>query len=204
MKRAAIVWMILLAISTYRVVAADSSTTFEGEVSEGQTFRKSIGHGLEFILMPSVDESTGWTIEVSPQGKPSDPECEDFVWVVTPPYHFQNARYLDTEYGITAQEAVHNSPREFNFVLNCTDFETERKRAELAIYPYTENKQAVDDARASLGSSPLGKGRLWIEDSKITPAHPSGDGGDLGAIRWIKFKVEIKFPLPPPSHPKLY
>ena len=27
-------------------------------------------------------------------------ECEDFLWVVTPPYHFQNVRYLDTSYGI--------------------------------------------------------------------------------------------------------
>jgi hypothetical protein len=122
---------------------------------------------------------------------------------VTPPYHFQNVRYLDTKYGISAQEAVCDSPREFSFVLNCTDFETERKRVDLAIYPPNNaSRQEVDEARAKLGSSPLGKGRLMIVDSKITPGHNSGTAEDLGAIHWIKFKVEIKFPAGLPRHSK--
>ena len=124
------------------------------------------------------------------------------LWVVTPPYHFENARYLDTEYGITAQDVVRNSPREFNFVLNCSDLKTESKRVDLAIYPSTASQHEVDEALAKLGSSPVGKGRLWIEDSKITPGNKSGSAEDLGAIHWIKFKVEIKFPAAPPLHPK--
>jgi hypothetical protein len=198
----AILWLVFFALSNLSVVSQARPLTFTGEASEGRTFRKDIGHGLDFVLMPNSDESTGWTIEVLPQRTPSDLDCNDFAWVVTPPYHFWNALYLDTQYGITAQEAVRRSPREFSFVLNCADFKTESKRVELAIYPSTAPKQEVDEALARLGTSPLGEGRLWIVDSKVTPGHDSGTAEDLGAIHWIKFKVEIKFPAEPPHHPK--
>lgn len=201
MKRLAVWWLAFFALSGFGAGSSRPSLTFTGEVSEGQTFRKSIGQGLDFVLLPSSMGGgiSGWTIMVSPQVKPSDPECTDFSWVVTPPYHFQNMLYLDTSYGIAAQEAVRDSPREFSFVLNCADYETEGKRVDLAIYPSTASKQEVDDALAKLGSSPLGKGRLWIEDFKITPGHGSATAEDLGAIHWIKFKVEITFPAGP-SH----
>jgi len=147
------------------------------------------------------DDITGWTIEVSPQGLPSDPQCTYFAGVVTPPYRFQNARYFDTQYGTTAQEAVSASPREFSFVLNCADFKTERGRLDIVLWPYTYSKEKVDEALAKLGSSPLGKGRLWIKRYRITPGRKSGAGVDLGAIHWIRFKVEIKFPAGPSQQP---
>ncbi|MGD0458665.1 MAG: hypothetical protein ABSC21_13090 [Terriglobia bacterium] len=202
MRRVTILWLLFFTQSSLSAASQDRSITFSGEASEGQTFRKSIGNGLDFVLMPSSGWSTGWTIEVSPQGKPSDPECNDFVWVVTPPYRFQNSRYLDTEYGIIAQEAVRRSPREFSFVMSCADFMMERRRVDRVLWPYTYSKQEVDDALAKLGESPLGKGRLWIEDSKITPGHESGSAEELGAIHWIKFRVEITFPAGSPHHPK--
>jgi len=59
----------------------------------------------------------GWFIEVVPKNPSADSSLE-YVWVVTPPYHFGNQRYLDTSYGIPAREAVKKSPREFNFVLD--------------------------------------------------------------------------------------
>jgi hypothetical protein len=199
MRKVTILWLVCLGLSSLSATAQDRSLTFTGEAVEGQTFRKDIGRGLDFVLEPNPDGDTGWTIKVSPQGKPADPECEDFLWVVTPPYHFQNVRYLDTQYGIPAQDAVRNSPRDFSFVLNCADYETESKRVDLAIYSNGATKQEVDDALAKLGTSPTGEGRLWIVDSKITPGHDSSDGEGLGAIHWIKFKVEIKFPASPPS-----
>jgi hypothetical protein len=202
MKRVTSLWLVCFALSSLSAASQDRPLIFTGVAVEGQTFRKSIGRGLDFVLEPNPDGDTGWTIEVSPQGKLPTPACIDFLWVATPPYHFQNVRYLDTQYGTTAQDAVHSSPREFNFVLNCADFETESKRVEMAIYPNGAPQQQVDDAIAKLGTSPLGKGRLWIEDSKVTPGHDGGTGKDLGEIRWIKFKVEIKFPAGPPQHPK--
>jgi hypothetical protein len=94
--------LFFLALSSISAAPQDRLVTFVGETTEGQTFRKSIGRGRDFVLMPNSNGETGWTLEVSPQGRPSDPDCKDFLWVVTPPYHFQNVRYLDTEYGITA------------------------------------------------------------------------------------------------------
>ena len=195
-KRAAILWVFLVALASLSAGAQDHSISFSGEVTQGQTFRKSVGHGLDFVLTPSSMGGgiTGWIIQVSPHGQTVDPECTDFVWVVTPPYHFQNVRYLDTSYSTTAQEAMRVSAREFQFVLNCADFKTESRRVDLAIYPSTASKQEVDDAIAKLGSSPLGKGRLWIKRYRITPGRKSEAGVDLGAIHWIKFKVEIKIP----------
>jgi hypothetical protein len=52
----------------------------------------------------------------------------------------------------------------------------------------------VDEALAKLGSSPLGTGRLWIKGYRITPGRKTAASVDFGAIHWIKFKVEIKFP----------
>ena len=54
-------------------------------------------------------------------------------------------------------------------------------------------QQEYDEALAKLATSPLGKGHLWITDSKITH---SGDTPDnkLGKITWMKFAVEIKLP----------
>jgi hypothetical protein len=204
MMQVPILWLICFALSSLSAATQNSSTTFVGEAVEGRTFRKSVGHGLDFVLMPdSIGGGiTGWALEVSPQGTPSDPDCGDFLWVVTPPYHFQNERYLDTAYGMTAQKAVRYSPRGFSFVLNCGDFKTERKRVELVMYGSHASGQEVDDARTKLGASPLGKGRLWIIDSKITPGHDSATAQDVGSIHWIKFKVEIKFPAALPLHPK--
>jgi hypothetical protein len=202
MRRVSILWALFFGLVSLSGAAQDHPFTFTGEASEGKTFRKDIGHGLDFVLASNPDSSTGWTIEVSPQAKPSDPECEDFLWVVTPPYRFENPRYLDTTYGITAQDAVHRSPREFSFVLTCADYLIEVERVDRVLWPYNYSKQEADDALAKLGSSPVGTGQLWIEDSKITPGHKSGTAKDLGAIHWIKIKVEIEFPPGPPIHPK--
>src|SRR5947209_17115239 len=196
MRRAPILWLCFVALLRLSAGSEDHPITFAGEASQGQAFRKSIGHGLDFVLTPNSAQPgviTGWTIEVSPQVRPADPQCTDCVCVVTPPYRFQNARYLDTSYGTTAQVAVRTSPREFSFVLNCADFKTERERLERVLWPYTYSKKDVDEALAKLGSSPVGKGRLWIENYRITPGQKSAAGVDPGVIRWIRFKVKIKF-----------
>jgi hypothetical protein len=192
----AILWLVCVALAGPSAGAGEQRISFSGEVSQGQTFRQSIGHGLDFVLMPvsMAGGITGWTIEVAPQKPPPDPQCNDYVWVVTPPYRFQNARYLDTSYGTIAQEAVRASRRQFSFVLNCADSKAERGRLDVVLWPYSYSQQQVDEARAKLGSSPLGKGRLWIEKYRITPGRRSTAEVELGVIHWIKFKVQIEFP----------
>lgn len=186
-------FLILFALSS---LAQNRSIHFSGEVSKGEKFRKEIGRDLEFVLLPrAIDPGAieGWTITVSPEGD-HPAECKDFVWVVTPPYRSYNPRYLDTSYGTTAKDAVSFSPREFSFVLNCSDYIQEQERVDRLLWPYSYTDAQVKEAEDHLGSSPLGKGRLWIRDFKISPATKEAGNKNLGRIDWIKFEVEIKIP----------
>ena len=173
--------------------AQNAPVRFQAEASAGQEFRRDLGRGLTFVLKP--DES-GWTITVTPAG-PAGQGCDDFVWVVTPPYRSYNQRYLEASYGTTAAEAVKMSPREFQFVLNATDCKREGERVDRVLWPYNYTDDQVKKAEAKLGSSPLGKGRLTILDSKTSPSGELVEGKDFGKIDWIKFAVEIRFPAAP-------
>jgi hypothetical protein len=198
MRLAPLLGPFVVALCAAPVSAQVHSITFSGEVSENQVFRKQIAQGLDFVLTPNTMQPgviTGWIIEVSPHIRPTDPQCHDFAWAVTPPYHFQNARYLDTSYNTLAQDAVGASPRDFKFVLNCVDLKAEWERVNRVLQPLDYSKSEVEEARAKLGSSPAGTGRLWIEDYKITPGERSSPGVDLGKIRWIRFKVQINLPV---------
>ena len=96
-------------------------------------------------------------------------------------------------YGVTAEEEVADSPREFSFVTNCADYRTESRRLRTVLWPYTATRRDYEDALAKLGTSPLGKGRLWITDSRVS--HSDGKPGEhRGSIRWMKFAVEINLP----------
>src|ERR1700730_8908252 len=65
--------------------------TFSGEVSAGKNFDRPVGP-LRFLLN-SQQALFGWSIEVAP-AEESKSENAEYVWVVTPPYHFGNIRYL--------------------------------------------------------------------------------------------------------------
>lgn len=171
---------------------------FQGEVSDGQTFEQAIGGNLLFRLNPVGSHGSGWTIEVIPRDA-EDPEHSEYAWVVTPPYHFGNQRYLDTSYGVSAKEAVHNTPREFNFVLNEDQFKKAYDLVELAISSHPESdhrsqaelEKESNEAIAALMKLPVSTGQLLILDSKTTePSEPK----DLGSIKWIKFKVILRVP----------
>lgn len=116
-----------------------------------------------------------------------------------PPYHFGNIRYLDTSYGTKAEDAVKLSPRDFNFVLDQGQFDRAADLVNLAVssHPVDDHKSDADhemegsDAVAALESISIGKGRLEIIDSRVDRA--GGDHG-LGAIEWLKFKIELHVP----------
>jgi hypothetical protein len=159
---------------------------FSGEVSADEAFRKSINAELEFVLAP------GWTITIVP--KKTEADCPEFASVVNPPYRAHRALYIDASYGRTTEDEVSDTPREFRFVTNCADFRTESERLSIVLWPYyAPTPRSYDEALAKLGTSPLGKGRLWITDSRITH---SGDTPDSKAsvIEWMKFTVEIILP----------
>jgi len=171
---------------------------FSGRISRGEKFQTDIASGLKFVLLPTTNDPgavEGWTIRVSPKGDhPS--ECDDFVWVVMQPYRSYNARYLDTSYGTTAEEAAKYSPREFNFVLNCSDYKQEEERVNQLLWPYNYSEAQVEEAEERLGTSPQGKGRLWIRDYKVSPEQKAAGDVNLGQIDWITFDVEIEIPKP--------
>jgi hypothetical protein len=197
-RKAIVLWLLCGSLLDQCAEAQDRTLRFAGEVARGLTFRKNIGRGLDFVLKPLREQGpgdpNGWTIKVSPRGSSPDSKCDDFVWVVTPPFRSGNPRYLSTEYGNTAQEAVGNSPREFRFVLNCEDFKTEYSRVERVLWPYNYSEKDVEESLAKLGTSPTGTGLLWIKDSKFRPGEKSTEPVKYGEIHWIKFEVEIKFP----------
>ncbi len=194
----AVAFVIFLAATP---AASGEVLRFQGDLARGQTFRKAIGHGLELIL---GGNDNGWTIIVSPQ-TPTDHECDDFTWVVNPPFRAYNDLYLYPGYGLTAQDAVDRSPREFNFVLNCAGFKREstfvRRLIESTPAGFPRSEKEIAEAQAKIGTSPQGHGTLWILDSKVSPAPEDIEGKNYGQIDRIRFRVEIRLPKMPTRWP---
>jgi hypothetical protein len=170
--------------------------TFSGEVSADKNFDRPFGT-LRFRLN-SEEASAGWWIEVVP-AEGTHAGNDEYVWPVTPPYHFGNVRYLDTSYGTPAADAVAESPRDFNFVLDQEQFHRAADFVNIAAYSHPVNLESSDvefdkesqNAIATLESMSIGKGRLQILDSRVDSS--AGQDG-LGAIEWLRFRVELHVP----------
>jgi len=166
-----------------------------GEVSAGHQFSQVIGGNLMFTLKPT---KSGWTIEITSQVV-TRTEPSEYSWVVTPPYRSSNPRYLDTSYGVSAEEAVHETPRSFNFVLNEAQYEKAFRLVDIAISsrPLSDHRSQEElekeskDVVAVLMRFPVSVGQLSISDSKITSAKDSNDSGSLD---WIKFETILRVP----------
>ena len=191
--------ILIFVLSMTRSNAQEVPFHISGRVAKGENFQKDIPGDLRFRLVPTaIDPGAveGWTIQVSPNAD-HPRECDDFVWVVMQPYRNYNARYIDTSYGTTAEQAVKYSPREFNFVLNCADFRQEAERVNRLLWPYNYSEAEVKEAGERLGTSPQGKGVLWIRDYSISPAPKPAGGINLGLIDSITFDVQIEVPRRP-------
>jgi hypothetical protein len=170
---------------------------FRGEVSASHTFERKFGGNLVFRLSPQTALS-GWTIEVIPEEQQSSEPLE-YVWPVNAPYRSYNVRDLGTSYGTSAKDAVAYSPREFNFVLNESQFKRAADLLDILIMsrpqPDKRSKEEIEkewnNAIAEMGTLQVAKGRLTIRDSRITES----EGKDrAGAIEWLKFDVELRVP----------
>ena len=167
-----------------------------GAVSNGDSFTQELTPGLVFRLDPSPgSEKRGWTIRVVPRSRDKD-ELTDYVWVVTPPYHFRNPRYLDTTYGVSAEEAVAWSPREFFFVLSDADY----RRATAAVEQvWSGNDDQLQEAKKVLADIPKGRGWLCINDFVLSRS----TGQAPRSIERLSFEVVIEFPAEKgPLHPR--
>ena len=155
----------------FLAACAPGAICFSGDVEHGKTFKKQISADLNFVLEP------GWTITVVPIHPEGD--CIEYASVVSPPYRSHRDIDIDTDI-----DKASGAPREFNFVTNCGDYKTEAARLEIVLWPYTFTKQQQDEALAKLGTSPVGKGRLWI--TKLKTSH--------GQVQTMSFRAEIKLP----------
>jgi hypothetical protein len=194
-----IYFLVLVSFFALGGHAQQASLRFSGRVARGEKFQKDISDELLFVLQPTASDPgaiEGWTIQVSPKGEHLR-ECDDFVWVVMAPYRGYNDRFLDTSYGTKAEDAVKRSPREFNFVLNCTDYKVEAGRVNRVLWPYNYTEAEVQQAQEKLATSPQGKGRLWIRGYGTGPAPKKAGDENLGQIDWISFDVEIELPRRP-------
>jgi len=91
---------------------AQGSICFSGEIREGQTFRKDITAGLEFVLgLPG-----SFQVEI----KHAEASCKQLFWVADPPFHAHRPTEIDATYDWTAEQEVETSPREFRFATDNT------------------------------------------------------------------------------------
>ena len=130
----------------------------EGVVFHGEVYRAEFGDGLLFRLTPATNPKNpqGWTIQVlSREGGMSD-----YAAVATPPYRSSNPRYLDTGYGIDAEEAVRWKIREFRFVLGDGDFQRMHAALGTALWPGEHSTEEIAAAKQA----------LWQTGSRSTTA----------------------------------
>jgi hypothetical protein len=184
-------WAARLNPQTRAAQQGERRIRLSGEVVHGRSFQAEIARGLMFELKPVAPQPgaiEGWHITVRAQK--AAPGCGDFVSVATPPYRFDNPRYLDTGYGNTARDAVSRTPREFYFALTCADYKRMAAQVKRMLWP-DSGPVARQDGPSSI---PTGKGQFKILEHKIGPAPKTVEGRNLGRIEWLKFDVEITLP----------
>ena len=98
--------------------------------------------------------------------------------------------YLEPSHGVTAAESVKET-YEVWFVRTCEDFRREDARLKIVLWPYSYSAVEADKARAELGSSSMGKLKLTILRSEVSPSGHFVEGRDFGKIDWISFRVEV-------------
>lgn len=156
---------------------------FSGATSQGTSFKKKLWSDLLFVLRAT---GGGWDISVT-DGKDAD---TDFVWVATPPYRFDNPRYLGAVYGHSAQEAVAWTPRAFNFVVNRTDHSIAEDAVRKLLWPSGISEVELRAAELNLMKLPKANGLLKIKQANLSKAN-----GAPSQIESLAFEVEIRQPI---------
>ena len=175
-------------------LCAGPPSRFAGAVRAGQIFRKEIGSGLVFVLSPSDDRGSGWTIEV----RPAD-DSDNFVRCVTFPLHGPTeADILSWQFVTEDNERLPEATlatlkrRNFQFVLNRSD----QKRAcnEMSVVAEGPTHTAKDGTLVvgtpGYKSPLLGEGTFYIKAIQL-----SGIGRSKHAtFDSLSFTVEIMLP----------
>src|SRR5215471_16961102 len=169
---------VVLCLAAFAVFAQDKPVKFAGEVKAGQEFRKPIGKGLVFLLKGDDD---GWIIEVQPEN-PQGFGCRNFSTVIATPLHGYTPNDLNVSYGVSAADAMKQSPREVAFVLDGASCKLEFERLNRLSWPQSYPAAEVEAAKNWYGTAAGGRATLRIVQSKVSPSGELVDGKDPGKI----------------------
>ena len=167
--------------------------SFQGEVKDGQSFHAAIGVGLSFRMEPT--DSAGWQFEIGPT-IPTKNEWDKYVYTLTSPWRRHNITFLDTSYGVLAQDAVQKGTYEFRFLANRADAALASATLTDILWPTSTAGEERSIAR--LGRFAEGDGKLEILSADVDPGAPvlraSGTVGHYGVVHRIAFRVELNVP----------
>jgi hypothetical protein len=158
----------------------------EGRVERGGLFEAGFASGLVFRLDPETSRLNppGWTIRVTPTAD----TASDYAMVVTPPFRFGNARYVNTAYGVSAENALSMTPRDFQFVADDRNYQVARRALDVLLWPGTHTEAEVAEAEAAMKAVQTFDGRLWIEEGE---ARVPDSNNPQGVIEWLRFRAEL-------------
>jgi len=193
-----LILLLLLPISD----AARAQTTckqfsFTAEVKAGESFRRPIGSDLLFGVEPEETNNIhGWHFGIGPTVRTADDNVLDYIFVVTPPYHFRHPTDLTTDYGVAAQYAVKPGQIWFWFVLSYADAKVASAALDHDIWP--QNDIDVANQGKVRERLPKGRGEFVILDSKFTPGEIDKNGNCerefCGKMKSIRFRVTMVVP----------
>lgn len=194
--------------ATKRGRAATCTSSFEGEVAQGQNYVHPGPAGLDFMLEWI---RSGWIIRMLPHGMPRT--AYDYAGLATPPYLSPNPILIATDFSFRAQDVVAWNPRSFQYFRDAktmqnaiSDYQTYMS---VPVGHTTEHSQAAmmrlvtlasQSAPASLDilDATISEGRgnqtqsasLVATHGHTTPYRSDAvEAGPLGALRQLRFRV---------------
>lgn len=172
--------------------------TFSGHVARGEVYTHEIVKGLIFCLRPSrsFHENDGWRIIISDATE--ETFSTGFNGHVTPPFHGFNPISIEgwhfrNDKNTAENDGSVNAPqkiREFNFLLNRSDFENVSSAHLCKMYNDCENGLTQDKAGEIIAATPKSRGVLTITDFELGNLIPN----DKAWFESMDFKVRIYLP----------
>jgi len=192
-----IVFVLLSASGAASAQTTCKQFSFTNEVKAGESFTQPIGSGLLFEVAPEETNGIhGWHFGIGPTVRTPDDHVGDYIFVVTPPYHFRHPTDLTTDYGVAAQYAL--KPRQiwFWFVLSQDAAKVASEALQHDIWP--QNDEDVANQGKVRERLPKGHGEFVILDSKFTPGEVDKNGNCewefCGKMQWMRFRVTMVVP----------
>ncbi len=184
----------------------------EGVVHAHDSYRRSLGGGLDFLLEPLPH---GWSIRVLPSSgvRPK----VDYAELATPPFRSINPLLLTTDFGFRAQDVVGWNPRTFRYLARTADWKGADQAYRDVLSSRSPTAAAQEAAVTEVASRAL-EGRFEILDAALVPgtadqaagaalvashfattAHtlqPSQTGAAdaLGTVLAMRFRVSLSVP----------